>query len=85
MTCKTKEGLYAMIRQLNAKFHLESIYLKVFTKIIDLGNLNVISNLKSILNNFLFYSEKIEDQKTALYENQKNNIEIFDNLEVNFK
>jgi len=25
MTCRTKEGLYAMIRQLNAKFHLESM------------------------------------------------------------
>lgn len=25
LVCKTKECLYAMIRQLNAKFHLESI------------------------------------------------------------
>jgi len=27
----------------------------------------VISNLKQILNNFLFYSEKIEDQKNVMY------------------
>ena len=44
----------------------------------------MISNLKQILNNFLFYSEKIEDQKNVMYENQKNNIEIFDNFTVIF-
>ena len=50
MYCTTLMGQMAMIRQLNAELHMESMKMRLFTE--GIGNFEVIQNLHQFLNKF---------------------------------